>query len=124
MVANEKNLVPFTSDQSREEAVKNGAKGGRASGEARRAKRTMREYADFLMGLEVNDRRRFNAMIRAGVPVEGCDNKMLVVFALMRMAQSGDVSAVKELRSILGEDRPEAHENGKLEELIQGLKDE
>ena len=123
-MANEKNLVPFTSDQSREEAVKNGAKGGRASGEARRAKRTMREYADFLMGLEVNDRRRFNAMIRAGVPVEGCDNKMLVVFALMRMAQSGDVSAVKELRSILGEDRPEAHENGKLEELIQGLKDE
>ena len=105
MLANEQNLIPFTSDQSREEAARNGAKGGKASGEARRAKRSMREYAEFLMGLEVTDRRKFNAMIRAGVPVEGCDNKMLMVFALMKMAQSGDVAAAKEMRSILGEDK-------------------
>ena len=35
-MANENNLVPFTSEQSHEEAVKNGRKGGIASGEAKR----------------------------------------------------------------------------------------
>lgn len=38
---NEQNLVPFTSDQSHEEAVTNGRKGGIASGEARRQRRTI-----------------------------------------------------------------------------------
>lgn len=116
------NLIPMNK-RSKDEAREFGQKGGRASGEARRAKKSMREYAEFLMGLEVSDGRKFNAMVRAGVPVEGCDNKMLVVFALMKMAQSGDVPAVKELRSILGEDKPGADENGRLDELIEGLKD-
>ena len=42
-MANEQNLKPFTSDQSREEAVKNGRKGGIASGEAKREKRLIKE---------------------------------------------------------------------------------
>lgn len=42
-MANEENLIPFTSDQNREEAKKNGHKGGIASGEARRAKKTIAE---------------------------------------------------------------------------------
>ena len=98
------NLIPMNK-RSKDEARKLGEKGGKASGEARRAKKTMRECAELLMGMEVTDHRKFNAMTRAGVPVEGCDNKMLMVFALMKMAQAGDVQAVKEMRSILGEDR-------------------
>ena len=35
-MANEQNLVPFTSDQSHEEAVANGRKGGIESGKTRR----------------------------------------------------------------------------------------
>lgn len=42
-MANEQNLRPFTSDQSREEAVKNGQKGGIASGKARRERKTLAE---------------------------------------------------------------------------------
>ena len=42
-MANIKNLKPFTSDQSREEAVKNGRKGGIASGEARREKANLKK---------------------------------------------------------------------------------
>lgn len=126
-MANEENLMPIEELNSRlspAERKRNARKAGKASGESRRAKKSMREYAEFLMGLEVSDGRKFNAMVRAGVPVEGCDNKMLVVFALMKMAQSGDVPAAKELRSILGEDKPGAYENGRLDELIEGLKDE
>lgn len=42
-MANEQNLRPFTSDQSREEAVKNGKAGGIASGKARRERKTLAE---------------------------------------------------------------------------------
>ena len=38
-MANEENLKPFTSNQSREEAVRNGQKGGIASGYSRRQKK-------------------------------------------------------------------------------------
>lgn len=41
MANREDNLIPFTSEQNREEAKKNGRKGGIASGEARRKKATM-----------------------------------------------------------------------------------
>ena len=37
-MANVKNLKPFTTDQSREEAVKNGKKGGRASASSKKRK--------------------------------------------------------------------------------------
>lgn len=102
-MANENNLIPFN-QRTEDERRRIATEGGKASGEARRAKKTMREYANFLMGLPVSDRRKFNKLSRAGVPPEGCDNKMLVVFGLVQAAQNGDVAAAKELRSILGED--------------------
>ena len=123
MLANEQNLIPLNK-RTKKEQRKIQSKGGTASAEARRERKTMREYAEFLMGLEVKDSRKFNALVRAGVPVEGCDNKMLMVFALMKMAQSGDVAAVKEMRSILGENKSDTGENGQLEELIRGLKND
>lgn len=101
-MANEQNLVTFdkrTKSEQREIA----REGGKASGEARRTKKTLREYADFLLSLPVSDRRKWNKLARAGVPPDGCDNKMLVAFALMQQAQAGDVQAVKELRGIIGE---------------------
>ena len=48
-MANEENLVPFTSEQSHEEAVKNGRKGGIASGEARRNRKMLRDCLDYLL---------------------------------------------------------------------------
>ena len=40
-MANEENLIPFTSEQSREEAKRNGAKGGKKSGEVRRQRKAI-----------------------------------------------------------------------------------
>lgn len=55
-MANEKNLRPFTSEQSHEEAVKNGKNGGIASGEARRAKKNLREAMQILMEADLTDK--------------------------------------------------------------------
>lgn len=45
----EENLTPFTSEQNRDEAAKNGTKGGKASGEARRRKRDIRAAMEALL---------------------------------------------------------------------------
>ena len=52
-MANEQNLIPFTSEQSHEEAVENGRKGGIASGEAKRAKKSLREAMQILMDADL-----------------------------------------------------------------------
>ena len=52
-MANDKNLRSFTSDQSHEEAVSNGRKGGIASGKAKRAKKSLREAMQILMDADL-----------------------------------------------------------------------
>ena len=54
-MANEQNLVPFTTNQSREEAVKNGRKGGKASGRARRRKADFRKTLNLLLTAEIDN---------------------------------------------------------------------
>ena len=67
-MANEKNLVPFTSEQSHEEAVKNGRKGGIASGEAKRNRKMLRDCIDYLL-------ERENSMVldADGNPMSGAE---------------------------------------------------
>jgi hypothetical protein len=55
-VANEQNLKPFTEDQNREEAVKNGRKGGKASGVARRRKADLRRMAQDILNETYTDK--------------------------------------------------------------------
>ena len=57
---NEGNLIPFTSEQSREEAEKNGRKGGIKSGETRRRKSAMRTTMKQLLSLPVQDTETWN----------------------------------------------------------------
>ena len=61
----EDNLIPFTSEQSREEAKKNGIKGGKASGEARRKKKSMRELAKIVNSLPLSPKNE--AQMPAGI---------------------------------------------------------
>ena len=53
-MANNENLTHFTSDQSRDEAVTNGRKGGIASGIARREKKEAREVAKAILDELIN----------------------------------------------------------------------
>lgn len=120
-LANEKNLRPIKT-LSKEEAKRRGHKGGVASGEARRAQKTLKEYAEFLLSLPVADGRKYNRLARMGVPRDGIDNKMLMVSGLLAAACAGDVSAAKELRSIIGEDKPQDSEAvEKLDEVLTAI---
>ena len=101
-MANEQNLKPFTSDQSRAEAVKNGTKGGIASGIARAKKRTMREIAEMVGHLPVTDPKMLAKLREAGF-TDPITNDDAAFFGLIRKAQTGDPSAMKLLAEMRGE---------------------
>lgn len=96
------NLVPFTSDQSREKAVANGRKGGIASGEAKRKKRTMREIAEMVATMELKDPKMLAALHAAGFQ-DPITNDDAAFFGLIRKAQTGDPQAMKLLAEMRGQ---------------------
>lgn len=101
-MANEQNLVPFTSEQSRTEAAKNGKKGGIKSGIARRKKRTMREIAEMVATMELKDPKMLAALHAAGFE-DPITNDDAAFFGLIRKAQTGDPAALKLLAEMRGQ---------------------
>ena len=101
---NESNLIPFTSEQSREEAEKNGRKGGKKSGEVRRRKKSMKSVLSAMLNADVVSDEIYNSAAELGVDVMEMTYQAAIMAALVRRAASGDVAAVREIRSIIGED--------------------
>ena len=121
MLANEKNLIPY-SERSENEARENGRKGGIASGESRRKRKLLKDSMNALLELPVSSTKEYNALIKMGIDIEDIDNSQLIVLALFNRAKSGDIAAIKELRNLIGEDSAEDKSAGQLERLIEGLK--
>lgn len=101
---NEQNIVPyqFDSSQSREEAAKNGAAGGRASGVSRRRKKSLREAAELYLSLPVSDKKAWNKLAREGVEPEDVDNQMAIIAGLALKAMKGDSKAAKVIFDLIG----------------------
>ena len=109
-MANEENLMPFTSEQSREEAVKNGRKGGIASGESRRQsadiRKRLREIAN--MALTDGDVKDIKSLADAkGANLSISD---ALVVKLVTMALGGNIKAMNKVMELLGNDPTEAQE--------------
>lgn len=98
-MANNENLKPFDSNQSREEAKKNGQIGGIKSGEARRAKKTMKAMLDYLLEKEIENKKGEKASTQEAISV-----------ALIKQALSGNVKAFEVIRDTIGE-KPEQNVN-------------
>ena len=88
-MANEQNLRPFTSDQSREEAVKNGRKGGKRSGELKRKRKTLREELLALLAEKYNGGEK------------SVQDEMSTV--LIKSAIEGNTRAFEIIRDTIGE---------------------
>lgn len=100
---NEQNIVPyqFDSNQSREQAAKNGAAGGRASGVSRRRKKSLREAAELYLSLPVANRRAWNKISAEGVDPDDIDNQMAMIIGLTQKAIKGDAKAAKIIVDLL-----------------------
>ena len=91
-MANIKNLKKFTSDQSREEAKKNGKKGGLASAEARRKKRDLRLAIEILLEKDYTSKN--------GEIVSGAE---AIAIKQFEKAMKGDTRAFEVLRDTAGQ---------------------
>ena len=100
-MGNEKNLIPNT-ERTPEELREITKKGGKASGEARRAKKTLRELVEIFGSLGVNSDTK-KLMQQLGIPEDLWTRKMQPVVALFNKANKGDVAAFNAIRDIIGE---------------------
>lgn len=87
-VGKEKNLKPFTSEQSREEARKNGRLGGIKSGEVRRQRKTFAEDLKVALSL---------------IEANGNSVQENIVAGMCKKAQSGNAKAFEAIRDTVGE---------------------
>jgi hypothetical protein len=93
---NFKNLTP---DEQREIA----SKGGKASGEARRTKKTLKEIGDMIGALAIKSDRNRAIMKQAGITDENMINDVGMMFRLNLKAQQGDTKAIELLSKLRGQ---------------------
>lgn len=121
-MANEKNLIPFTSNQSREEAERNGKKGGQKSGEVRRQRKAMKEQMEMLLTLPFTQKKELKFIKDLGIKDENIDNQMALIVAMYGKALKGDVQAFNTIREIT-EDNKTTNNNNRVE-IINDLPEE
>ncbi len=92
-MANEENLKPFKPGRSSEEAVKNGQKGGIASGQSRRQKKTLSELAKMIAENPAPTSAR-KKLTKMGISDEDANNNACIVAAVYDKAIKGNMQAV------------------------------
>lgn len=102
-MANEKNLKPFSSDQSREEAAKNGKKGGIASGESKRRKKALKKTIEAVLSLDVDPQTRV-ALEQLGVDPNDQSVQTAIVVGQALKAMRGDTKAAEFIAKYMGGD--------------------
>lgn len=104
-MANEENLIPFTSKQSREEAKKNGRKGGIASGKAKRRKKAVREVMEMIANQPVTNDKLKKQMraITGGINEDDIDMITAATMGIFQAAIKGNVSAYEMIADKLDE---------------------
>ena len=117
-MANEKNLISIgerTTSEQREITKK----GGQKSGESRRKRKLLKDCMLDLLELPVANTKQWNKLSKLGIDPEEIDNRTLLTVSLfMKAVETGDVSAFKEIRNLIGEEK-NVRKPGKLKELLE-----
>ena len=119
----EDNLIP-NNERSPSEVRENGKKGGIASGEARRRKKTMRELAVIVNSLPLSSKNK--AQLPDGIKEDEMTFQMGFIIKVYQQALKGDTKAMKlwvELSNTLDEERNKL-EIKKLKAEIKKLNDD
>ena len=119
----EDNLIP-NNERSPSEVRENGKKGGIASGEARRRKKTMRELAVIVNSLPLSSKNK--VQLPDGIKEDEMTFQMGFIIKVYQQALKGDTKAMKlwvELSNTLDEERNKL-EIKKLKAEIKKLNDD
>lgn len=101
---NEQNLIKFTADQNREEAKKNGRKGGVASGKARKRKKTVAEALREAGERNISDIPGLEKIAKKyGLTGEDDILSLTTQAIYINELKKGNFKSLRELTEILGE---------------------
>lgn len=103
----DQNLKPFTSNQSREEAVENGRKGGIKSGQVRRQKKTLSDLAKMIAETPAPDAAR-RKLEQIGIEAEDASNNAVIVASVYSKAVKGNMQAVEKWEQLVAETKEDA----------------
>lgn len=127
-MANVQNLKPKDSNQNREEAKKNGKKGGVASGKARREKKAMKETLLSLLSLPLEKGKTADIeTIQSLGTLEGKNITVqeAIMLQQVKKALEGDTKAAEYLRDTSGNKLKEAVElSGGINNPFAGMSTE
>ena len=99
-MANEKNLVPIN-ERTKSEQREIASAGGKASGSARRRKKSLKQKMQLLLSLPAADNDQ-TELANMGVEPDDMDNEMVLVKALFLAAAEGDTRAFDRIQDVLG----------------------
>lgn len=117
MAKGHENLIVPSSELARE----NGSKGGKAKARNERRRKALRDSMNMLLEMQPVA-KEYNKLIEAGFEPEEIDNSLVITLALYREAAKGNVKAIKELRNLIGEDKPDSDaEYTKVDDLIASI---
>lgn len=93
------NLIVPTSEQAR----KNGSKGGKASAEAKKKRKALKEQLELFLELPLQNKKAKETILNLGLDIKDIDNQMAITIALCQKALKGDTKAFELIRDTIGE---------------------
>lgn len=121
MADGRENLIPFN-ELSEEEHRELASRGGKASVEARRKKKAMKEQMETLLSMPIKS-PQLKAQLKEqlGLEDEQMDNQMALIVAMWKEAVAGNTSAMNIIREITGEKVIEINVNSVTDEKVKEI---
>ena len=121
-MANEQNLKPFTSDQDREQAAKNGRKGGKRRQELAKEKKTIQAILNDYLNSSFKDNATLSKLAKtAGIESSKSIKELVTAICILNTLKRGDVNELQKLVGLLGEDTANNGTIDKLDEVLKGI---
>ena len=117
---NENTLIP-NNKRSPEEVRENGRKGGIASGQARREKKTIQKILADLLDGQIKDSPQFAKLAsKMGVESDKSVKDIFTMICLLNSVKSGNLGDLERLSKLLGEDKQNENADvlSKLDKVI------
>ena len=109
------NLIPFN-ERTEEEQREIARQGGKASGEARRKRKAMREQAEMFLSMGLKDEKLKSQLSALGIDEDTQDYQIAMIVAMVNSAIKGNVNAFNSIREIVGERVVEVNMNTNVDE--------
>lgn len=124
-MANEHNLKKGKATQfhSGEEAVRNGRKGGKASGKKKREQKAIRQILTEMLDITAKDSKQFAGLAKKlGLESDKSVKEAFTMVCLLNTLKKGDLSDLEKLTLLLGEDRLQSEDSSAQSDLLEAIK--